>query len=198
MGQGFLFLGSHLLIKMMFSMLSSELFWKRGEYQVIWPTEEETAAISEWRLWTGGRKAVCVPPCGRAVPPSQGSQSEGNRYVPLQIARRKNRVPGQLAGPEFLVWWGSLEGGGFSLALHWRLQKGPVCLMRGGLVLQGRTPAVGWPWGRKLGGCGDPEQSRHFRPPRSCSPSLVLPRNKLLGASYLLLRDSVTQKKGAK
>ncbi|XP_074962332.1 angiomotin isoform X1 [Phalacrocorax aristotelis] len=40
-------------------MLSSELFWKRGEYQVIWPTEEETEAISEWRFWTCGRKAAC-------------------------------------------------------------------------------------------------------------------------------------------
>lgn len=39
-------------------MLSSELFWKRGEYQVICPTEEETEAISEWKFWTCGRKAV--------------------------------------------------------------------------------------------------------------------------------------------
>ncbi|OXB67627.1 hypothetical protein ASZ78_016750 [Callipepla squamata] len=43
---------------MMFSILSSELFWKRGEYQVICPTEEETEAISEWKFWTCGRKAV--------------------------------------------------------------------------------------------------------------------------------------------
>lgn len=47
MGQGLLFLGSHLLIKMMFSILPSELFWERGEYQVIWPAEEEPEAISE-------------------------------------------------------------------------------------------------------------------------------------------------------
>lgn len=57
MGQGLLFLGSRQPIKTMFSMLSSELFWKRGEYQVIWPAEEDTEAISERRFWTCRRKA---------------------------------------------------------------------------------------------------------------------------------------------
>lgn len=42
-------------------MLSSELFWKRGECQVIWRTEEETEAGSEWRFWTCGRKAGGSP-----------------------------------------------------------------------------------------------------------------------------------------
>lgn len=44
------------------------------------------------------------PTCGRTAPPYQGSQSEGNRYVPLQIGFQKSRVPGHLTGPEFLVW----------------------------------------------------------------------------------------------
>ncbi|CAN8188372.1 unnamed protein product [Coccothraustes coccothraustes] len=60
-------------------MLSSELFWDRGEYQVIWPAEEEPEAISEWRSWVCRRKAECVPPCGRTAPPHQGTPSEGQR-----------------------------------------------------------------------------------------------------------------------
>lgn len=54
------------------------------------------------------REEGCVPPCARTAPPSQGSQSEGRRYVPLQTGFQKNHSFGHSVGPKFIVWWGSL------------------------------------------------------------------------------------------
>lgn len=185
MGQGLLFWGSHLLVKMVFSMLSSELFWERGEYQVIRPAEEEPEAISELRSWVCRRKAECVPPCGRTAPPSQGTASEGQRYVPLQTAFQRSHIPGQLTGPEFLPWWAAWNEVDFNF-LFIKICRRLLCAQWESLGCR-----VGWSEGANR----EVVEVQHKADP---SGLLVLPQSKLLGTSYLLLRDNVMQKKGDK
>lgn len=154
----------------MFSIFPSELLWEQGEYQVIWPAEEEPEASSEWRSWICRRKGWVCPPMWQNCSSLPGDSkwrtkvcATSNRISEESHSRSANRasVP---------AWWAAWNGVDFNFVFI------KVC----------RKEEMGRLWR-----CSTKQtlQTSWF---------LVLPQKKLLGTSYLLLRDDVIQKKGVK